>query len=68
MKFDKKQMHKLLIGVLLLGTLFAWYNVVTELSAASCTSGCAAGGFPITCFLGAIFFTISLLLAIATRK
>lgn len=68
MKFDKKQLHKLFIGVLLLGTMFAWYNVVAELSAASCAAGCAAGGFPTTCFLGAIFFTVALLLAMAIRK
>ena len=68
MKFDKKQLHKLLIGVLLLGSLFAWYQVVTELGAATCAAGCGAAGFPTTCFLGAVFFTVALLLALAIRK
>lgn len=57
--------------VLLLGTLFAWYNFGVELFAwlkgktcsveCNCTKG--ANPFKTPCFFGAIFFTISFVLS-----
>lgn len=58
--------HLLLLIVLLAGTVFAWYNSAKELGIIPCETVCSAsaamGGIPI-CVLGAIFFTIALVLA-----
>ena len=59
--------------VLLIGTVFAWTNFVSELFSwlnnKPCTTGCSATGvvvnpFYTPCFYGAIFFTISFVLSI----
>lgn len=61
--------------VLLIGTLFAWFNFFTELfnwlKEGSCTVGCASGSanpFFTACFYGAIFFTIAFILNILILK
>jgi hypothetical protein len=60
--------------VLLVGTLFAWYNFIVEWIAysksASCTIGCTAGTNPFLspCFGGAVFFTIALVLNLIMLK
>jgi len=68
----KQIMHIALIVVLFAGSLFAWYNSFKETglfcgAAESCTSCGATAmmfGMPI-CVIGAIFFTIALVLAAA---
>jgi len=61
-------LHLALIIVLLAGTVFAWYNSAKEMglipSQGVCSLGSTMAGIPI-CVWGAIFFTISLGLAIA---
>lgn len=66
----KQIVHIALIVVLFAGSLFAWYNSFKETGlfcgAQTCTA-CAAStmlGMPI-CVIGAIFFTIALILAAA---
>jgi hypothetical protein len=61
--------------VLLLGTVFAWFNFTKELidwlAKRACTTGCAAGLvnlFLTPCFYGAIFFTIALILSVIILK
>jgi hypothetical protein len=56
--------------VLLLGTVFAWFNFALELISwlqkKECTTGCAVGlvnPFLTPCFYGAIFFAISFILS-----
>jgi len=61
--------------ILLLGTLFAWFNFTRELidwlNSRSCTTGCAilgANPFLSACFYGAIFFTIAFVLSSVLLK
>ena len=62
--------------VLLIGTIFAWFNFAVELidwlQKRVCTTGCAAGlsnPFLSPCFYGAIFFTVAFVFsAILVRK
>jgi hypothetical protein len=61
--------------VLLIGTLFAWFNFVQELinwlQKRACTTGCAIGlsnPFLTPCFYGAIFFTIAFVLSVILLK
>jgi hypothetical protein len=62
--------------VLLIGTVFAWFNFAQELinwlQKRACTTGCAIGlanPFLTPCFYGAIFFTIAFVLsAILIKK
>jgi len=61
--------------ILLIGTLFAWFNFSTELlnwlEKGSCTTGCAVGltnPFFAACFYGAIFFTIAFILNMVILK
>ncbi|MCX6702144.1 MAG: hypothetical protein NTX96_03060 [Candidatus Zambryskibacteria bacterium] len=61
--------------VLLIGTVFAWYNFSRELidwsASRACTTGCATGlvnPFFTPCFYGAIFFTIAFVLSIFILK
>ena len=56
--------------VLLVGTVFAWYNFGRELydwlQFGSCQTGCAVGlinPFLTPCFYGAIFFLVALFLS-----
>lgn len=67
-------MNKIILAqfvVLLVGTIFAWYNFVKEYAAwannYACVSGCASGltnPFLAPCFYGAVFFTIAIALNI----
>jgi hypothetical protein len=57
--------------VLLIGTVFAWFNFAQELinwlAKRACTTGCAIGlvnPFLTPCFYGAIFFTVAFILSI----
>lgn len=54
-----------LVGVLLGGTLFAWYNVYLEYKH-KCSSCNVEGGsiFWSKCFWGALFFTIAYILSV----
>ncbi|HXK31995.1 MAG TPA: hypothetical protein VJ378_00785 [Candidatus Paceibacterota bacterium] len=61
--------------ILLVGTLFAWFNFTRELidwlNSRSCTTGCAIAGtnpFMSACFYGAIFFTIAFVLSFVLFK
>ena len=61
--------------VLLVGTIFAWFNFAVELKAwlgqGTCTLGCAAGvanPFLTPCFYGAIFFTVAFILSAVLVK
>ncbi|PIP23054.1 MAG: hypothetical protein COZ91_01535 [Candidatus Nealsonbacteria bacterium CG_4_8_14_3_um_filter_39_7] len=61
--------------VLLGGTLFAWANFIMEFlkwtGKSARTTGCAGGlvnPFLSSCFYGAIFFTIALILSIIILK
>lgn len=61
--------------VLLLGTLFAWFNFIQEflnwLAKKACTTGCSIGlanPFLSPCFYGAVFFTIAFILSIVILK
>ena len=66
---NKKIIHIALILVLLIGTLFAWYQSARDYGMFGCESQvCSVGaetmvGIPI-CVWGALFFTIALVLAI----
>ena len=55
-----------LIAVLSLGTLYAWYQFYQVLAKRcdTCSIGLKASPFKSKCFVGAIFFTTALLLAI----
>ncbi|MDD2934860.1 MAG: hypothetical protein PHX25_00075 [Candidatus Pacebacteria bacterium] len=57
---------KILILVLSLGTLYAWYQFYQVLikRCDTCSVGLKASPFRSKCFVGAIFFTTALLLAI----
>lgn len=57
--------------VLLVGTVFAWFNFISELlnwlAKRVCTTGCAVGlvnPFFTPCFYGAIFFSMAFILSI----
>lgn len=57
--------------VLLIASIFAWYNFIQEyivwMNKHTCASGCASGltnPFLTPCFYGALFFTIALVLNI----
>jgi len=61
--------------VLLVGTIFAWFNFTEELinwlARRACTTGCATGlanPFLTPCFYGAIFFTIAFILSAIILK
>jgi len=61
--------------VLLMGTLFAWYNFFRELinwlNDRTCITGCAlnmVNPFLSPCFYGAIFFTIAFILSAIILK
>ncbi len=65
---------KLQFFVLLGGTLFAWYNFISEFIAwrkgEKCKTGCPTNvknPFLSPCFGGAVFFTIALILNILVR-
>jgi uncharacterized membrane protein len=65
----RKAIHIALLLVLLAGTVFAWYNSAKEVGLMPCaTQVCTAPalmlGIPI-CVMGALFFTIALVLAVA---
>ncbi|AKM84452.1 TPA: hypothetical protein DCZ46_03815 [Candidatus Campbellbacteria bacterium] len=57
---------EILIGVLTLGTIYAWYQFYQVLvkRCDTCSVGLKASPFRSKCFVGAIFFTTALLLAI----
>lgn len=65
----KEMVHIALIIVLLAGTIFAWYNSAKEVGIIPCpTQVCTLPavmfGIPI-CVMGALFFTIALVLSVA---
>ena len=72
-------MKKIIVAqfiVLLIGTLFAWSNFVSELikwlNGKSCTTSCAinlsSNPFISACFYGAIFFTAAFVLSAVLLK
>ncbi|MCX6738265.1 MAG: hypothetical protein NTY11_02530 [Candidatus Parcubacteria bacterium] len=73
-------MKKIIISqfiVLLIGTLFAWFNFIRELVAwlnyRSCEVGCSLSGavvnpFLTPCFYGMLFFTIAFILSVIMLK
>lgn len=71
-------MRKIIVAqfiILLIGTLFAWFNFTKELinwlAKRACTTGCAIGlvnPFLTPCFYGAIFFTIAFILSVLLLK
>lgn len=61
--------------ILLIGTVFAWYNFSVEfydwLKVGSCQTGCSAGAinpFLTPCFYGAVFFLIAFVLSAILLK
>jgi len=59
--------------VLLVGTVFAWSNFISELfnwlNQKACTTGCSATGIVVNpfftpCFYGALFFTAAFVLSV----
>ena len=71
-------MRKLIVAefvFLLLGTLFAWTNLVIEFvrwtQKLACTTGCAVGlvsPFLTPCFYGALFFAIAFIISAVLLK
>jgi len=61
--------------ILLIGTVFAWYNFGREfydwLKVGSCQTGCVVGSinpFLTPCFYGAIFFLVAFVLSVILLK
>jgi hypothetical protein len=61
--------------VLLIGTVFAWFNFLSELvnwlAKRACTTGCSVGlvnPFLTPCFYGAVFFAIAFTLSAILLK
>jgi hypothetical protein len=71
-------MKKIIISqfiILLVGTVFAWFNFAVELKSwlgqGTCIAGCVAGAanpFLTPCFYGAIFFTVAFILSAVLFK
>jgi hypothetical protein len=63
-KIKMKDLHIAELIVLGAGTLFAWFSAAKEFwSPATCTGSCIIG-IP-TCVLGAVFFTVALIVSLA---
>ncbi len=60
------QILYLLTGVLTLGTLYAWYQFaeVVQNNCDTCSTELHQSPFRSKCFVGAVFFTLALLLAV----